>query len=49
MTRLTRCRYLDVDANQCTAEAVDDQGEILLCTTHLARVLELLASRGVGP
>ena len=40
--RLTRCRYLRRDANQCTAEAVDPDAEILLCTKHLARALELV-------
>lgn len=40
--RLVRCRYLDRWADQCTAEAIDEHGEILLCTAHLARALEML-------
>lgn len=40
------CRYLRRGTvGQCTAEAVDPNGEILLCTKHLARTLEML--RGV--
>ena len=40
--RRTTCRYLRRDNNQCTGEAVDPNGEILLCTKHLARALELV-------
>lgn len=44
---MTRCRYLRRGAaGQCTAEAVDELGEIMLCQHHLARTMELLASRG---
>lgn len=43
--RLVRCRYLDIRANRCTAEAVDELGEILLCTHHLAKALEMLRRR----
>jgi hypothetical protein len=43
---VTRCRYLGRRGIQCTAEVVDDQGEIMLCQHHLARAVELLANRG---
>jgi len=42
-----RCRYIDdVPKGLCTAEAADRDGEIKLCTKHLALTLELLRSRG---
>ncbi len=49
--RLTvTCRYINLVGEKppglCTAEAVDRDGEILLCTRHLALTLELLRSRG---
>ena len=41
--RIVLCRYLcQGTQGQCTAEAVDPVGEILLCSKHLARTLELL-------
>lgn len=40
--RITRCRYLRRNNDQCTGEVVDPDGEILLCTKHLARALELV-------
>lgn len=43
---MTRCRYLRRNNAQCTAEVADEQGEILLCTKHLARAVELLRARG---
>jgi len=43
MERKTICRYLREGAKgQCTAEAVDSHGEILLCITHMARAIELV-------
>ena len=39
---MTTCRYLNRHGNQCTAEAVDDQGEVLLCVRHLAAAIELV-------
>lgn len=39
--RLITCHYLGRHRNQCTAEAVDPDGEILLCISHLGRALEL--------
>lgn len=42
--RIITCRYLRRGAaGQCTAEAVDPEGEILLCTHHLAAALQLVA------
>lgn len=46
-TRITRCRYLVGDDNRCTAEAADPDGEVVLCTRHLALTLTLLRSHGV--
>lgn len=46
--RLTRCRYLDRYDNRCTGEAVDPEGEVLLCITHLGRALELFRRRAAG-
>lgn len=43
--RLIRCRYLDIRDNRCTAEVVDEVGEILLCVHHLAKALELIRRR----
>ena len=40
--RRTTCRYLRRDSNQCTGEAVDPDGEILLCTKHMARAVVLM-------
>lgn len=37
-----RCRYLRRNDEQCTAEAVDPVGEVLLCTKHLGRAMEML-------
>lgn len=44
---MTRCRYLDRFGGQCTGEPVDPDGEVLLCTRHLARALELLQRKGI--
>ncbi|HWB35953.1 MAG TPA: hypothetical protein VHA75_08010 [Rugosimonospora sp.] len=54
--RLVRCRYLTrrgvgrtglvaVELDQCTAEAVTEDGPIYLCITHLALALELIQER----
>lgn len=45
--RIVRCRYLKA-AGQCTAEAVDPTGEILLCMVHLGRAMRLLAEVGLN-
>ena len=43
--RIITCRYSGRHGDLCTAEAVDPEGEILLCLVHLGRALELLARR----
>lgn len=47
--RLVRCHYLTTHprrgTNQCTAECVDSEGEIKLCSRHLAAALALLQRR----
>lgn len=35
------CRYVSVGAGLCTGEAVDQDADVLLCTKHLGRVLEV--------
>jgi hypothetical protein len=46
--RLVRCRYLGRRDDRCTAEAVDPDGEILLCAGHLARAMELIRTVTAG-
>lgn len=46
--RYVTCRYSDRHGNQCTGQAVDAEGELLLCEKHLARALELLARKIPG-
>jgi hypothetical protein len=47
--RITTCRYLRRAAQgQCTAEAVDPEGELLLCSKHLGEALELLRNAGLN-
>jgi len=41
------CRYLRRNDVQCTAEAVDPEADILLCTRHLARAMTLLRTAGI--
>lgn len=43
---MIRCRYLRRNDQQCTAEVADEQGEILLCTKHLSRSVQMLAAHG---
>lgn len=47
MRDLTSCRYLRRSGEQCTAEAVDDQADLLLCAKHLGKALVLLQEAGV--
>jgi len=44
---MTRCRYLRRNDAQCTAEAVAEDEDLLLCSKHLARALELLQRKGI--
>jgi hypothetical protein len=46
-TRIVACRYTKTFGNLCTAEAVDPDAEILLCTTHLAQAMRLLTAAQV--
>lgn len=39
------CRYLNRVSDQCTGEAVDPDGEVLLCSKHLAAATELVRRR----
>jgi hypothetical protein len=45
---MTRCRYLRRNDAQCTAEVVDPVGEVLLCTKHLSRAMQLLNRAGAA-
>ena len=45
---VTTCRYRDRWGERCTAEVVEENAEIDLCTRHLAAALALLQRR-VGP
>ena len=45
MTRIITCRYLRRDGNQCTAEALDPDADILLCAKHTALVMTLVQER----
>lgn len=50
MERKTTCRYLRTGVKgQCTGEAADPYGEILLCLTHMALVLELIKRKQEVP
>lgn len=43
---LGQCRYLLRTGEQCTGEVADPEGEVKLCTRHLARALEMLRRTG---
>lgn len=45
-TRHKTCRYTRRNGDLCTAEAVDDLGEIVLCSRHMGLAVELLLSHG---
>lgn len=47
-TRVTRCRMLRRRGDQCTAEALDEMGEVLICLEHAALVIELISRAGDG-
>lgn len=44
-TRIVRCRMLNAKSDPCTAEALDEQGEVLICARHAGLVLELVQAR----
>ncbi|MEV5943669.1 hypothetical protein [Streptomyces sp. NPDC051994] len=37
--RIVTCRYLKAFDTQCTAEAIDPHGEVLICVRHAAKVM----------
>jgi hypothetical protein len=39
------CRYLRRNDEQCTAEAVDPEADVLICVKHLARAVKLFEDR----
>jgi hypothetical protein len=39
------CRVLNRRGNQCTAEAVQADAELLICTRHLAEAMRLVNAR----
>lgn len=39
-----QCRYLRQNEQRCTAEVVDPDADILLCTKHLARAMALITA-----
>lgn len=43
--RIITCRYLRRDGNQCTAEAVDPEADVLLCGKHLARAYTMVRAK----
>ncbi|MFD9211615.1 hypothetical protein ACFVY9_00565 [Streptomyces sp. NPDC059544] len=48
--RIVTCRYLKAYNTQCTAEAIDPDGEVLLCIRHYAaavRTVEAAQRRAV--
>lgn len=40
--RIVTCRYTKTFGQMCTAEAVDREAEVLLCTAHLAAAQRLI-------
>lgn len=45
--RILRCRMLNATNDRCTAEAVDPNGEVLICVRHAGLVLELVRAAEV--
>lgn len=43
---MIQCRYLRRNDAQCTAEAADESADLLMCTKHLGRAIELLKAKG---
>lgn len=44
-TRHIQCRYLRRSGEQCSAEVLDPDAEVLICAKHAGRVLELTKRR----
>lgn len=40
--RVVRCRVLGKQSNPCTGEAIDPDGELLICPRHLAMAMRML-------
>jgi hypothetical protein len=40
--RIVTCRVLNRYGHQCTGEAVDPEGELLICVRHLAMAQRLI-------
>lgn len=43
--RRVTCRMTDRHHDQCTGEALDPNGEVLICATHAAAVMRLVNER----
>lgn len=41
-SRRVTCRYLRRNDEQCTAEAIAPDADVLLCTEHLARAIAII-------
>ncbi|MBA9002030.1 hypothetical protein [Thermomonospora cellulosilytica] len=44
----TQCRYLRRNGEQCTAEALDPSADILICSKHAARTMQLIRAAATG-
>ena len=44
--RKPTCRYLRRNNERCTAEAVDEHADVVLCSKHLAATLVFLREAG---
>lgn len=42
--RKARCRYLRRNGEQCTGEALDPNADVLICSKHAARTMQLIRS-----
>ncbi len=43
--RRVTCRMTDSHHDQCTGEAIDPDGEVLICLRHAAEVMRLVNER----
>lgn len=42
---IVTCRYMRRNGEQCTAEAIDPDGLILICAKHAGRVMVMVKAR----
>lgn len=42
--RIVTCRYLKAFNTQCTAEAIDPDGEVLICIRHYAAAVRTVSA-----